>query len=210
MAISDTAWARIYAKAWYESSQGQTGFQDNLELDPAKAINALRSQFGIGRADTIVNMDYDCDSVAQQLKDSANKSLLEQVIKSGNLNEQQISGGMWIRPNPLEEIPLPERAVNPAISPADWTRIYAYIWHRYIHGDVATRAEFEKDPASALPQIVADIKTSYKVTIDYTKGVTRFLDLGLPPRKDEDPMLLKSIQDAPDAKKYRHKPCLCC
>jgi hypothetical protein len=123
-----------------------------------------------------------------------------------------MSGGTWIRPNPLEKITLPESAVHPTISPADWTRIYAYLWYRYLNGDLNSRANFEKDPASALTQIVADINafTKGKVTINYTKGTTRLLDFGLPPHKDKNPTVLKSIQDDPDAKQYRHKPHFCC
>src|ERR1700730_13073341 len=192
MAITPTQWARIYAKAWYEYTQGKAGFQEKLEMDPANAIATMdpaeKSQFGIGRADKILDLDYEDDPVAQQLKGSATQPLLAAVIDSGELNGTKMSSGTWIRPNPREEIHLPERAVHETISPADWTRIYAYIWYQYsFKNDVTTRANFEKDPASALTQIVADIKTftNGKVTINYTKGVTRLLDLGLPPHKDK-------------------------
>src|SRR2546425_40154 len=112
MAITPTQWARLYAKAWCESAQGDPTFQDNLERDPVRAIHPIRAQF-------------------------------------------------------------------------------------------------EKDPAATLPQIVADIRNVYNVPIDYNPGVTRILDLGLPPKKDSDPKLLSSIENDADAKQYRHTPKYC-
>ena len=210
MAITPTQWARIFAKAWYESTQGKPAFQEKLEHDPANAIDdAVRKQFGISRVAKIIDLDYDYDPVAQQLRDSATPDLLLKVIKDGELNGNQMSGGTWIRPNPQEEITLPESAVNQAMSLADWTRIYAYIWYQYLKkDDVDTRATFEKDPASALTQIVDDINKNYGGAIGHKKG-DRLLDLGLPPHKDKEPTMLKSIQDAEDAKQYRHIPKWC-
>lgn len=211
MAITPTQWARIHAKAWCESKQpNPTTFQDDLERDPAKAIFAVSSQFGISRADKIIDLDYDSDPVARQLRDSATPALLLQVIRDGMLNGHHLSGGSWIRPNPQEEITLPERAVNPAVSLEDWTRIYAYIWYQYLfNGDKNTRAQFEKDPASVLQAIVDAIKASYGVTIAYTPG-DRLLDFGLPPTKDDDPTVLSNIENAWDAKQYRYKATLTC
>jgi hypothetical protein len=213
MAISETGWAQIYAKAWYESTQPTpTTFQDDLEQDPAAAINAaVRKDFGISRADTILDMDYDTDPVSKFLKDDASPADLLKVITSGSipppnsLQGQHISRSTWRRPTDPKEIRLPETYRSPTISLQDWTRIYAYLWYQYLNNDVVSRARFENDPAATLPDIVAGIKALSNVTINYVKG-THLVDLGYPPDKDKDPAVLKSIQNDKGAKQYSHKP----
>jgi hypothetical protein len=203
MQVSDAKWASIYACIWSDQTKA---LQDAFEKDPKTTVVA---KFQVGANDTLLDLtSYDQDPIAGQLRDPhRTESELTEVIKSLTLYGQavQIRNPVFTPPTGTgKPIPLPQDADPNAISVANWTRIYAYIWLQE-KKNPGYRKLFEADPLKGVQQIVPDMKNTFKVTITYQK----LLNLGDPPNLPTSDTLDGICKDM-DAKKYRHKPHLCC
>jgi len=188
----------MYACVWSDPTK-RTDFEKN----PKKAI--MGKFPGIVASDTVLDLSWPYDPVATWLKDKASTDELLNVVKTGSTSSgQKLSAPVFTFQG--WSTPLPQGGDPAAISLENWTRIYAYIWYQSKTGNSTPKGNFEKDPFSALPPIVADLKNPpYSVTITYTK----LLNLGPPPTIFPPDTLMSICNDA-DAKKYRHKPNLCC
>jgi len=200
--VSDLKWARIYACVWLDQA-----LQNAFEKDPKTTVVA---NFQVNPSDKLLDLTgYDYDPIANQLRDPhTTDTALTEVIKSLTFNGQtvQLRNPMFTPPTRTgTPIPLPQDADPNAISLADWTRIYAYIWLKE-KNNPGYRNLFEGDPLKGVQQIVPDMKNTFKVTITYQK----LLNLGDPPKLPTSDTLHDICNDVMDAKKYRHKPHLCC
>jgi hypothetical protein len=80
--VSDVQWPRLYACVWADSTKTlQTAF----EGAPKKAIDPLRTKFGIGPDDTLLDLNSSYDPVATWLSDPKRiRKDLEDTITNGS------------------------------------------------------------------------------------------------------------------------------
>ena len=194
--VSDAQWARIYACAWAGSLK-----KADFEKDPKTTVVG---QFGIVSSDTLIDLNYAYDPVATWLSDPKRTQVeLTTVIQNGSIpGGKTMSAPTFTFPDGTS---IPLQPGDGSITLADWTRMYAYIWlQERFNKNLGCRALFEADPLKGVQQIVLDMKNTFGVTITYTK----LLNLG--PAPTTIPDRLTDICKDSDAKKYRHKPGLCC
>jgi len=199
MAVSDVQWARMYGCVWSDQN-----LQALFEVDPKKAIDLRRTKLHIGANEPLLDLGWPYDAVANWLSDSTRTpGELEAVIRSGSIPSGENLSAPEFKPPTGKGQPTKLPPGDGAISLPDWTRIYAYIWYQSKTGNPGLRGQFESDPATALPAIVAGIQNMVGYKINYSK----LLNLGAPPHI---PDKLTDICDADDAKKYSFMPCFCC